>query len=203
MVQRRLGFNEAAANGRGNLHPGFICCNFVLQASMRPRRMAAEIFYRTLLRNRRLSCFNEAAANGRGNHGMIQLLVLELSRFNEAAANGRGNRRWPRRARPRCSRFNEAAANGRGNLVGARQCRTLIVKASMRPRRMAAEIIVNRVPVRGGHGASMRPRRMAAEITHLVVPPSLEYEGFNEAAANGRGNRESACNPPGVDGGLQ
>ena len=60
--------------------------------------------------------------------------------------------------------FNEAAANGRGNRrryrvrVGARQ------RASMRPRRMAAEIDFSPVARLGDQPASMRPRRMAAEI---------------------------------------
>ena len=61
-------------------------------ASMRPRRMAAEI--------------PRPIANA----------DQKPRSFNEAAANGRGNRR-PRRPRPTsppCS-FNEAAANGRGN----------------------------------------------------------------------------------------
>ena len=61
-------------------------------ASMRPRRMAAEI---------------DGDGDGRNRHGR---------RFNEAAANGRGNRTsptTPAKRRPR--RFNEAAANGRGN----------------------------------------------------------------------------------------
>ena len=60
-------FNEAAANGRGNLSGS---------PSEAPPTSA---------------CFNEAAANGRGNrrsHGR----ALECSLgFNEAAANGRGN----------------------------------------------------------------------------------------------------------------
>ena len=39
--------------------------------------------------------------------------------------------------------------------------------ASMRPRRMAAEIVGGReVGARGDDSASMRPRRMAAEIAH-------------------------------------
>ena len=59
--------------------------------------------------------------------------------------------------------------------------------ASMRPRRMAAEIVA------GGHArtaaaaASMRPRRMAAEISRTSAAPATS-RGFNEAAANGRGN---------------
>ena len=74
--------------------------------------------------------------------------------FNEAAANGRGNRERRRGTRRRCSRFNEAAANGRGNPT------TFNVDESGKP-------------------ASMRPRRMAAEIAppHLSISrlfPSLQ-----------------------------
>ena len=60
--------------------------------------------------------------------------------------------------------FNEAAANGRGNRPrGATGPR--VVRASMRPRRMAAEIPVGRVSHLDLVHASMRPRRMAAEMT--------------------------------------
>ena len=69
--------------------------------------------------------------------------------------------RW-RAPPPRC--FNEAAANGRGNHALVRHASVGVV-ASMRPRRMAAEIL--------------RGRR--ADIRRAA--------GFNEAAANGRGNR--------------
>ena len=63
--------------------------------------------------------------------------------------------------------FNEAAANGRGNRRQlAREGR--IQGASMRPRRMAAEIRPRARQPPGGAAASMRPRRMAAEIS----PPS-------------------------------
>ena len=61
------------------------------------------------------------------------------------------------------------------------------VVASMRPRRMAAEnggeVRLDRETER----ASMRPRRMAAE--NIVIPEELHssHQGFNEAAANGRG----------------
>ena len=60
--------------------------------------------------------------------------------FNEAAANGRGNRRpWPApESRAPC--FNEAAANGRGNHTLVKQSVYQAPIASMRPRRMAAEI---------------------------------------------------------------
>ena len=59
--------------------------------------------------------------------------------------------------------FNEAAANGRGNLS---RPRVLLVDrgASMRPRRMAAEILVVVLALVRDQDASMRPRRMAAEI---------------------------------------
>ena len=59
--------------------------------------------------------------------------------------------------------FNEAAANGRGNAAAPR---------------LAA--------VRGR--ASMRPRRMAAEMLSTGRPAATPAAGFNEAAANGRGN---------------
>ena len=72
-------FNEAAANGRGNLRA---------VVSRRPRA----------------SCFNEAAANGRGNPEACESGDLRHRlRFNEAAANGRGNRaRGKRRILTRC-----------------------------------------------------------------------------------------------------
>ena len=63
-------------------------------------------------------------------------------RFNEAAANGRGNHTGTKPGRMRPSRFNEAAANGRGNLAHGVSAGDLRF-ASMRPRRMAAEIILN------------------------------------------------------------
>ena len=84
-------------------------------------------------------CFNEAAANGRGKRRRPRGLGSRPPSFNEAAANGRGKRRvymicanaWP------C--FNEAAANGRGKRTCARRARVVRTRASMRPRRMAAE----------------------------------------------------------------
>ena len=82
--------------------------------------------------------------------------------FNEAAANGRGNGRKASRTNPRKPSFNEAAANGRGN-----------ARPSSGARRESV--------------ASMRPRRMAAEIRTTTCSPSPRA-GFNEAAANGRGN---------------
>ena len=60
-------------------------------------------------------------------------------RFNEAAANGRGNRPLRRTVIFSEEGFNEAAANGRGNR-GRRCRRGFGLWASMRPRRMAAEI---------------------------------------------------------------
>ena len=66
-----------------------------------------------------------------------------LPRFNEAAANGRGNCPDDPVIADVRERFNEAAANGRGN--------------------------AGRLAARGAHGtASMRPRRMAAEINEIV-----------------------------------
>ena len=60
--------------------------------------------------------------------------------------------------------FNEAAANGRGNHVEVAVL-ALDRPASMRPRRMAAEIEVQSAGAGEALVASMRPRRMAAEIT--------------------------------------
>ena len=59
--------------------------------------------------------------------------------------------------------FNEAAANGRGN-PGVPLQKYISSIASMRPRRMAAEIFGQPAQADNGAGASMRPRRMAAEI---------------------------------------
>ena len=60
-------------------------------------------------------------------------------------------------------RFNEAAANGRGNLDQP-EAPAAEPPASMRPRRMAAEIWCTSSRPARPHVASMRPRRMAAEI---------------------------------------
>ena len=187
---------EIAATTRTTRGPG--------GASMRPRRMAAEIPAPRRERRRRRPRFNEAAANGRGNLLPPALTTAgERSSFNEAAANGRGNRaRSPaadRRSRPAsmrprrmaaeirrsvtchppcCCRFNEAAANGRGNRPARRRLQAVPGPASMRPRRMAAEIAPG--APRGGraHPASMRPRRMAAEIVraaaHQRASPALQ-----------------------------
>ena len=62
-------------------------------------------------------------------------------------------------------------------------------RASMRPRRMAAEIGRPRASAGARPRASMRPRRMAAEITDETLMDREGEGGFNEAAANGRGNR--------------
>ena len=70
----------------------------------------------------------------------------------------------PRRARQPGSSFNEAAANGRGNYKMEILSPVGNLIASMRPRRMAAEIHGRRVDRGLGSCASMRPRRMAAEI---------------------------------------
>ena len=53
---------------------------------------------------------------------------------------------------------------------------------------MAAEIA--RIQMRTGEEttASMRPRRMAAEISRKRPKPGTSRSSFNEAAANGRGN---------------
>ena len=63
-----------------------------------------------------------------------------IPRFNEAAANGRGNSTGRDVRSSGTTRFNEAAANGRGNGAGAEE--EIVARlASMRPRRMAAEIL--------------------------------------------------------------
>ena len=56
---------------------------------------------------------------------------------------------------------------------------------------MAAEIMLERVRSANRSSASMRPRRMAAEIAGLRSLPPRPDLRFNEAAANGRGNRGS------------
>ena len=54
---------------------------------------------------------------------------------------------------------------------------------------MAAEINPGYVDEEVPPGASMRPRRMAAEIAARARPLRRTPGRFNEAAANGRGNR--------------
>ena len=77
--------------------------------------MAAEMRRRRGDRPRRRRRFNEAAANGRGNTAPDGYTVAGVTSFNEAAANGRGNPDPAPDADP-------------------------APPASMRPRRMAAEI---------------------------------------------------------------
>ena len=60
--------------------------------------------------------------------------------------------------------FNEAAANGRGNPTPTTAFPAAPSRASMRPRRMAAEIVGAWNGTSPTMPASMRPRRMAAEI---------------------------------------
>ena len=70
------------------------------------------------------------------------------------------------------------------------------VSASMRPRRMAAEIVhVAPAGRAAGELASMRPRRMAAEIGDAVTSSRRAWRRFNEAAANGRGNPTAIGTP--------
>ena len=110
-------------------------------ASMRPRRMAAEILLCRAVSRSSAACFNEAAANGRGNR---RLRAAPHARPRTASMR-------PRRmaAEIRAAPADPAPADA----------------ASMRPRRMAAEIApgADTARVQFGH-ASMRPRRMAAEI---------------------------------------
>ena len=54
---------------------------------------------------------------------------------------------------------------------------------------MAAEIVREERPDDRGVLASMRPRRMAAEIPVSTAGGRRRDRRFNEAAANGRGNR--------------
>ena len=83
--------------------------------------------------------------------------------FNEAAANGRGNVPNPVTSSSCSTGFNEAAANGRGNSLEV-EIQYHVEWASMRPRRMAAEMRHRDRRRDGRQLASMRPRRMAAEI---------------------------------------
>ena len=72
------------------------------------------------------------------------------------------------RGRVRC--FNEAAAHGRGKPLQRRRQAQHLARASMRPRRMAAENARHdRRGDRGADAASMRPRRMAAENLPCVA----------------------------------
>ena len=84
-------------------------------ASMRPRRMAAEIALPPRAVARTACGFNEAAANGRGNLTLpIRKIMLNKASMRprrmaaEIAGPPAAGRAWP-------ARFNEAAANGRGN----------------------------------------------------------------------------------------
>ena len=54
---------------------------------------------------------------------------------------------------------------------------------------MAAEIARRTARIAPGRPASMRPRRMAAEIRRAAPTRRHTATRFNEAAANGRGNR--------------
>ena len=108
--------------------------------------------------------FNEAAANGRGKPTNMLTEGPSMVRFNEAAANGRGKRPCAgrgARATPRASMRPRrmAAENVRHDAGRVRRA----LPASMRPRRMAAENAVRAAEEPRGLAASMRPRRMAAE----------------------------------------
>ena len=63
----------------------------------------------------------------------------------------------------------------------------LHARASMRPRRMAAENEAPDPPPDRAPPASMRPRRMAAENPCRLRTFAAARCGFNEAAAHGRG----------------
>ena len=134
--------------------------------------------------------FNEAAAHGRGKRRLR--FPRHRRGLGPTDPDGDPASMRPRRmAAENCldgigsdvggrARFNEAAAHGRGKRA-ARLSRT---RRGQRPR------------------ASMRPRRMAAE--NVLRPPSDEIVDsspcFNEAAAHGRGKRRRspACAPSGV-----
>ena len=131
-------------------------------ASMRPRRMAAE---------------NWIAQGPCSEHDI---------RFNEAAAHGRGKLRGRSFFRSVLLSFNEAAAHGRGKLRGSSNS-VIDPRASMRPRRMAAENERGEFPLNEHLFASMRPRRMAAENSYRSNCSYGSGPSFNEAAAHGRG----------------
>ena len=157
-----------------------------LAASMRPRRMAAENPASARRRGRGGARFNEAAAHGRGKRWPPGRGRRWPPGFNEAAAHGRGKRRGVRGAGLGSGRFNEAAAHGRGK--PSRKAWTRPPRrASMRPRRMAAENFIVAFSRDQIYAASMRPRRMAAENLTADEHARPARPGFNEAAAHGRG----------------
>ena len=97
------GFNEAAAHGRGKprLAPGAV--SVARQASMRPRRMAAEnaggfgvghVVQVASMRPRRMAAENVRAVRAKGG---------DKPSFNEAAAHGRGKRQVPAGSIPNIS----------------------------------------------------------------------------------------------------
>ena len=65
------------------------------QASMRPRRMAAENSRPACTRTPTSSGFNEAAAHGRGKYLPLAERLHPAAGFNEAAAHGRGKSTGP------------------------------------------------------------------------------------------------------------
>ena len=207
-------FNEAAAHGRGKRGRGGVRFEWEANASMRPRRMAAENARRQRRRGRRNGASMRPRRMAAENGGPKGRSETSRPRFNEAAAHGRGKpaKTCTTRRRVRC--FNEAAAHGRGKRRPARDLEPGEPRhASMRPRRMAAENrVLQDVHGRGrlrfneaaAHGrgkpaladlrartecASMRPRRMAAENPRRERPAHGVGGGFNEAAAHGRGKR--------------
>ncbi len=157
------GFNEAAAHGRGKRRAPVVGGGG-RSASMRPRRMAAENGRLTKDMSSLTPGFNEAAAHGRGKRRSGCSTPSSASSFNEAAAHGRGKRPRPLRQIP-----------GR--------------RASMRPRRMAAENITHTHDTHSDTHASMRPRRMAAENEGLQGMVRLP-----EAVASMRPRRMAAEN---------
>ena len=141
-------------------------------ASMRPRRMAAEITPFVQVHN------EPAPASMRPRRMAAEIGVQHgRRRLGAGAASMR-----PRRMA--------------AEIAGAGRRRRRAGKASMRPRRMAAEILDLTPRDLPAARASMRPRRMAAEIIRPTASAASSAWRFNEAAANGRGNRWRPCAPP-------
>ena len=73
------------------------------------------------------------------NRNASDVSAIQSGGFNEAAAHGRGKRSsFVPQGNPECC-FNEAAAHGRGKPRRATAAPAARRRASMRPRRMAAE----------------------------------------------------------------
>ena len=108
------GFNEAAAHGRGKprLAPGAV--SVARQASMRPRRMAAEnaggfgvghVVQVASMRPRRMAAENKGAHREDQGPDLASMRPRRMAAENDVRSPGR---------RRGATRFNEAAAHGRG-----------------------------------------------------------------------------------------